>query len=466
MVLASLVGADSCRRHHFPSRGDAAAVVVVVPRKDAAGPPRVEELEPNDSPEQAQLLAINPDWPVINVEGTLPGPGNGKGKDIDVYKLLVPGLRQDSAGLAAAQDSAAPEDPRMSARRLMLDLAAGGDAGLSLQLLDDDLRSVETISVDAGGSAGMPNMAALPGHTYYFRIKAVAKPGKMADAKPLASTYKLTVQLGDFELSEEREPNDGLDTAQPLAMVGAADFAGYFGWTHDQDYYRIAAPQIVSALDLELDAVEGVAAGLEVLDGGGARIAAGKGRKGERLALHNVTVPAAGADAGPGTRFLYVVVRAEFGQNRTQRYVLHLTMGLIRQGVEIEPNDNPTSATAVRDGTITGFLPLGDVDYFLYTGEKQREVAFELTCPAHVRGKMEVVRQSDGKVLGSAEAKKAHQTVAIAGVPSLGEPLLVRLSQGRRDGNPNQPYVLKISSAASPIEKIGATTSTSTVRPR
>ena len=287
---------------------------------------------------------------------------------------------------------------------MALEISSGGGTALSLQLLDDSLKSIETISVEPGDVSGMPNMAALPGRTYYFRVKAAGKPGKAQEPPATGSPYKLTVQLGDFELSEEREPNDGLETAQPLGLTGTADFAGLFGWQHDQDFYRIPAPEVASALDIELDAVEGVAAGLQVLDGGGARIAAGKGRRGERLALHNVTIPAAVADAGANVRSLYVVVRGEAGHNRTQRYVLHLTLGALKQNAEIEPNDNPTNATEVRDGTISGFLPVGDVDYFRYVGDGQREVSVEVACPSRVRGKLQVVRP-DGQVLGAADAQ-------------------------------------------------------------
>jgi hypothetical protein len=465
LLLAFALCVGSCRRNRFPSRGDAAAVVVVVPRADAAGPPRVLEQEPNDSPEQAQMLAINLDWPVLTVEGTLSGPGEGKGRDVDVFKLMVPGHGLDPAVPAAARDSAQPDDARLAARKLSCEIVSSAGSGVSLQLLDDGLKSLETISADPGDAAGMPNMAALPGRMYYFRVKAQAKPGKSRDLQATGSSYKLTIQLGDFEVAEEREPNDGLDTAQPLALVGTADFAGLFGWQHDQDFYRIPTPEIASAVDIELDAVEGVAAGLQVLDGGGTRIAAGKGRKGDRLALHNVTVPAATVDAGAASRFFYLVARAESGHNRAQRYVLHITLGSLKQDAEIEPNDTPAKATAVRDGTISGFLPVGDVDYFRYTGDGQREVSFEVSCPTRVRGKLEVVRPSDGQVLGSAEAKKARQTVVLAKILSLGEPLLVRLSQGKGDGNPNEPYSLRISSAPVPIQKIGATNSPSTLNP-
>ncbi len=464
LLSAMVLCTGSCRHRHFASRGDAAAVVVVVPRNDAAGPPRVLEQEPNDSPEQAQLLALNPDWPVLTVEGTLSAPGQGKGKDVDIFKLLVPQHRTDPLA-PTAPDSAQSDDARLVARKLSCEIAASAGPGVVLQLLDDDLKSLETISADSGEVAGMPNMAALPGRTYYFRVKALAKTGKGADSTPTGSSYKLTIQLGNFEVAEEREPDDALDSAQPVDMTGAADYAGFFGWRHDQDFYRIPAPEVASALDIELDAVGGVTAGLQVLDGGGARIASAKGRRGERLALHNVTVPAAAADAGAAARFLYVVVQAESGHNLAQRYILHLTMGMLKQDQEIEPNDSPTRATAVHDGTITGFLPVGDVDYFRYTGNGQREVSITVSYPARVRGKVEILRASDGQVLAEAAAKKSRQTVVLANIASLGEPLLVRLSQDKGDGNPNEPYSLRIDSTPMPIQKNSATNSPSTLNP-
>jgi hypothetical protein len=82
-----------------------------------------------------------------------------------------------------------------------------------------------------------------------------------------------------------------------------------------------------------------------------------------------------------------------------------------------------------------------------------------------VRGKLEVVRPSDGQVLGAAEAKKPRQTVVLSKIPSLGEPLVVRLGQGKGDGNPNEPYSLTISSAPLVIPKNGATNSPSPLNP-
>jgi hypothetical protein len=462
-VLASLLSVAACRRQRFPPRGDAAAVVVVVPRNDAAGPPRVMEQEPNDSPEQAQLLALNADWPLLSLDGSLSAPGEGKGKEVDVFKFLVPGSRQEPAKFAPSLDSARPpDDPRAAARRLSLEIAPEGGTGLSVQLLDDGLKSMEIVSVGAGEVGGMPNMAVSPGHTYYLRIKPLAMTAKVANgAQATACKYRLTVQLGDFEVADEREPNDGMETAIPVAVVGTAELAGYHGWQRDQDFYRIPLPELVSAVDVDLAAVDGVTASLQVLDGAGGRLVSGKGRKGERLALRNVIVQPAPADASPAARYFYVVVRGESGHNRGQRYVLRLALGAPKLDAEVEPNDNPGSATPMRDGTISGYLPVGDVDYFRYDADGLRDVTVEVSCPARVRGKLEAFRPGNPQPAGWAGARKARQTVVLSGIPTLGQPLTLRISQGKGDGNSTEPYSLKITSVPSATPNSGTGNPTS-----
>jgi hypothetical protein len=457
LLFVAVIACGGCRRGRFPARGDAAAVVVVSPHRDAASPPTVAEQEPNDKPEQAQLLALNPDWPVLSVDGELAASGQGGGKDVDVFKLVVPG-RKDAH--AETVDSAGAEDIRLLARRLSLEVAAGAGGGLALQLLDEAAKTIEAVAVASSESAGMPNMGVLPGRTYFVRIKAGAKSSK-AEAVPSGNSYKLSVQLSDFELAEEREPDDSLASAQPVAMTGAADFSGFIGWAHDQDFYRVPAAEVVSALDVDVEAVLGVALGLQVRDGSGSRIAVARGRKGERLALRNVTVPAGRGDASPSSNFFYVVVRGESGQNRNQRYVLHLSMGSSRQDSEVEPNDNGASATVIHDGTFTGYLPIGDVDYFRYAEEGSRELSIEADCPARVRCTLEVVRAKDGHALASAEAKKAKQAIVVARVLTEGEPVLIRLAQDKGDGNANEPYVLKFSSEPVAIPKTGTLNSPS-----
>jgi hypothetical protein len=426
--------------------------VVVAPRLDAAGPPRIAEQEPNDSPELAQVLAINADWPVVSVEGSLRVAGEHQGKDVDVFKLTVPGDRQAPGKVPPSLDAGLlPRDARAQARRLSIELAQEGGTGLGLQVLDEAQKPLEAISLEPGAGSGIPNLAVSPGLTYYLRIKAAAKPVKAPAVPTTACRYQLTLQLGDFGVADEREPNDTMETATPVDLLGSVELAGYHGWHHDQDYYRISLPDVVSALDVELGPVEDVVGSLQVLDGAGARLAFGRGHKGESLALRNVILRPAAADAAVAMRQAFVVVRAEGGENRGRQYVLRLGLGTPRLDAEKEPNDSPEQATPVSDGTYAGYLPAGDIDYFRYDGEGRRNVTFEVSFPKRVRGKIEAYRP-DKLPAGMADSKKARQTVSLADVATLGQPLFLRVSAGRGDGNGNEPYTLKIASAPSPGE--------------
>jgi hypothetical protein len=457
VVLAVLMAGPSCRRKRFPSRGDAAAVVVVAPRHDAASPPSLSEQEPNDSPEQAQVLAINLAAPVVRLAGSLLAPAQAKGKDVDVFKLVVPGDRAVPAPVAPSVDSGSPpEDPRMRARRLSLEITTEGGAGLVVQLLDEAQKPMTAISVDAGETAGMPNIAVSPGQTYFVLLKPVAKkakPAKPEEGQASPCTYKLTVQLADFEVADEREPNDSRETANSVTVRGSAELAGYYGWARDQDFYRIPLPEVLSALDVDLEAIDGVSASLQVLDGAGGRLAFGRGRKSERLALHNVIIRPAAADSEAASRNVFVVVRGEYGQNRQQRYVLRLTLGAVKLNAEIEPNDSPETATPVKDGEVSGYLPVGDADYFRYEAEGQRDVIFSVSFPSRVRGRLSAYRPGEAQPLATMGAKKARQAVTLPAIASLGQPVVLRVWQGKYDGNANAAYSLKIQSTLSSNQK-------------
>ncbi len=456
----ALVAAASCRRPRFPPRGDAAAVVVVAPRRDAAPPPRVAEQEPNDTAEQAQILAINPEWPLVVLEGNLSASTDVKGKDVDVFKLPVPGGQAEAPAAGPATDAGrAAEDPRAVARRLSVEVTAEDGTGLSLQVLEETGKVMEGITIDSGETGGMPNLAVSPGRAYYIRIKTNPKAGKTAKLEPAAvCKYRLTVQLGDFDIADEREPNDSRELANPMGVVGTAEWSGYYGWPRDQDYFRIILPEVPSAMDVDLDAVEGVAPSLQVLDEAGARRASARGRKGERLTLRNVVLPPASPDAGPPPHYVYLVVRADSGSNRFRRYVLRVVMGAPKANFEVEPNDTPSEAMPINDGTITGYLPVGDIDFFRYEGRGPRDVTVEVTFPARVRGMVTVFRPGTVEPVANAEAKKPRQTVTLPAIPSLGQPLVLRISQAKADGNANDPYTLRIASATSSPPPSGAAT--------
>jgi hypothetical protein len=452
--------ACTCRRQRFPSRGDAAAVVVIAPHRDAAPPPKVGEQEPNDRPDQAQLLSLGAETPVVALAGSLSPASN----DVDMFKVAVP-VGKEALPAPAIDAGREAEDPRAHARRLALEATAEAGGGVSLQLLDEGSKVMATVAVEPGESTGLPNMAVAPGHVYFIRLKALGKGGKTVEPPPTVANYQLRVQIGDFEVADEREPNDSRESATPVAIVGSAELSGFHGWQRDVDFYRIPSPEVAASLDVELDAVDGVGATLQVQDGNGNRLASGRGRKGERLALRNVLLKPLMPDAGPASRCAFVVVRADAGSNRSQRYVMRLSLAAPRLDAEVEPNDSAESATLLKDGASSGYLPVGDTDYFRYESDGPCEVAFEATFPGRVRGKLEVLRPGVAEPIAASAAKKARQTVFLAGVPSLGQPLLLRISQPKGDGNANEPYRLRVSSGPASTPVPGATNVSPTPSP-
>jgi hypothetical protein len=167
--------------------------------------------------------------------------------------------------------------------------------------------------------------------------------------------------------------------------------------------------------------------------------------------LHNLVLPHVAGDAGVsavGGRWWYLVVRAEGGLDRERRYVLHAEAALpdARGGFETEPNDDADHASSLADGTTTGYLPVGDVDVFRYLAGEPRALDIDVSPPSRVRVRLEVLRARGGQVLAEAVAAKGRNTVSIVGLSCPAEPILIRLSQGKHDGNASEPYALRVTS--------------------
>src|SRR5207247_10769060 len=114
LLLAGTGACQGCRhRSRFSSRGDAASVVVVAPKSaDDLNAPLAAESEPNNSVATAQALPFVGYPPAPGVAGQLPGAG--KGADVDVFKIVIPGLALD------AGETGAPADA-LAARRLIVE---------------------------------------------------------------------------------------------------------------------------------------------------------------------------------------------------------------------------------------------------------------------------------------------------------------------------------------------------------
>jgi hypothetical protein len=445
-LLAAAAGAcQGCRRSRFPSRGDAASVVVVAPRNaDELNAPLGDEGEPNNTVAAARLLPFGGDPLVAGVAGSL--PGTGKTADVDVFKVVIPGLGLDGGETNAPADA-------LAARRLIVDVRPDEGLSLVLQLLDAAARPVVTTSAGPGERDGLPNIAVAPGGTYFLRLRA-DHPGKAGpDAGTGRAGYRLVVRVVDFEVGDEREPNDR--AAQATELGGAhtnPEVAGFFGWRRDEDWYRLPVEGMPSGtvLDLELDGVEGVTAALALHDGAAVKVAAAHGRRGERVVLRNVALgpasapaPAGRDGAAGGGRSVYVVVRTEGGRNLERRYTLHVRAGMAQEGSETEPNDDPAHASPLPDGLTTGFLAPGDTDVFRYTPSVPTALDLEVTPPERVNVKIEVLREGDGQPLASADEGGRRQPERLTNVV-VTTPVLVRLTQRRGDGNADEPYQLRV----------------------
>lgn len=440
--------ACTCRRTPRFARGDAAAVVLVQRTQDAGGVAANPEIEPNDSPTAPQELKWTGAPPAVSVAGRLDRAEAGKPGDVDVFRVTIPGTRspqRPDATLATAQES----------KRLAIEVTAEPGLALSLDLLDENLLVMKSLTAGAGEPVGLPNLAVKPGFTYSMRLKRAPVPP--SKARPDAGTnegagYRLTALLLDFEPADEREPNDRMETANDLVWQGpSALAAGLFGWRRDEDWYRLPLDTIEPGrvLNLELEGVEGVTASLSVHDSAGKRVVGVRGRKGEKLTLRNLALPGRAGDAGAptGARAWYAVVRTEAGVDVEHRYVLRVETALPGQGnFEAEPNDDPAHASPLADGTTGGYLTVGDVDIFRYQTPASCELDVQVTGPARVKVKLDILSANGSQVLASATAPKPRQTAEIQGFPCPSEPILIRLSQGKYDGNASEPYSLTVTS--------------------
>ena len=222
VLLAALAGL-SCRRTPHFVRGDAAAVVVVPRPRDTGSAPPVAEREPNNTQAQAQELTWLGTPAAVAIKGKIDRTEAGKAADIDVFKLVIPGQR-----MAESWDAGQVADLLLHAKRLSVVINPEAGLALALDLLDETARVVKTVAAGPGETVGLPNMAVLPGCTYYLRARAapaLASRSPVDAGAPVGSSYQMAVVLLDFEVGDEREPNDRLDSpgrAEARSRLGSS----------------------------------------------------------------------------------------------------------------------------------------------------------------------------------------------------------------------------------------------------
>jgi hypothetical protein len=425
-VLAIAALAAGCHRSAMPPRPDGAAVVVA-PETVDDGIATAPEVEPNDTLAKAHALLVSPATPVA-IAGTLASK-----HDVDLYRIDLPA---SDAGVApaAAADAAAPPSPPRLLMRADVRPAAGSNLAVTLDALDAGGHVLCTAVGEPGDAIAIPNLAARPG-TIHLRVRATGSEG---DA---SGSYRLVVRESPFDAGAEIEPNGDAAHATDLAPGGEA--VGYLGWRHDQDWYRLPLGGVAegSVISVDLDPVAEVSATLQLCGPDGRKLTEARGRKGERVVLRNVRFPA-------GAPVVFVVVRAELGFNVEARYNIRPRAELPKAGTEAEPNDDQAHAQTIGDGTITGYLARGDVDFFRYSTDGMALLDLEVDPPERGGVEVEVTREDDTLI---ARAQSGHhQPARIASQPIPGGPILIRVVPRHGPIDPDDPYRLTVSSRPAP----------------
>jgi hypothetical protein len=430
--LLAPAAAGCHRSSRLLPRADGAAVVLA-PAETANPEPGVAyaaELEPNGTLATAQRLDLV-EAAALGISGKLDPAADPKGKDVDIYRLVVPAPAgaAPTAALAGKADGAAPAG--VVHRRLSAEIRPEATLAVSVEALDDAGGSLLVASGGAPGEVeGFPNLAVTPG-TYYLRVRAAPPAGQ--------GSYRLVVRLVPAEAGEEQEPNGKSALAGELPPAGEA--IGYFGWRKDQDWYRVPLAGVAdgSVLSADLEPVPGISASLLVFDSAERKLSEARGRKEERVAVRNIRLP-------PGEPNLFLEVRTDAGRNLEVRYNLAVRTELPKAGGELEPNDDPQHANPITDGTVLGYLARGDVDVYRYTAAEPLELDVEAAPPERVDLKLEVIREPDGLLLVRADSGKRHEPERLPNLFVAPGSLLIRLTGGKGDGNLDEPYHLSVAS--------------------
>jgi len=439
-ALAAVTAAGAtwggCHRNQLLPRADGAAVVVVTTPDSGIDPglPVTAEAEPNGTLATAQKIDLGLAHAMVVNGSITPGAEPaGKGKDVDLYRLIIP----EEAPPAAAGDAtpALPDAARPTTKR-RLTAIVHPDLGLpvTVDVLDDSGQAlIGAPGSQPGEAEGIPSMVVTPG-TYFLRVRAAQAAAE--------GSYHVTLRLQPLEPGEELEPNGKATLATEIAPNGEA--VGYFGSRHDQDWYRVPLDGLPegSVLSADLEAVPGVTASLVVLDSVERKLTEVRGRKEERVPVRNIRL-------APGDANIFLLVRADVGRNLDVRYNLRVRTEVGKPGAaggDLEPNDDARHASALADGTVQGYLGRGDVDMYRYTAAEPLELDIEATAPERVDLRMEIIRETDNALLVRADEGKRQEPERLPNLFVPAGSILIRLSAAKGDGNPDEPYRLTVAS--------------------
>jgi hypothetical protein len=405
VVMGALGGCGKSRDRKKISLERDGQAVVLIEEPEAAR--LVDETEPNDTIEQATVIALG-----AGARGSLDGEA-----DVDMYKVTVtaPGMLAARLGGIEGVD-------------LMLDLLDAGGTTLA----QSDRGPAQTVE-------GIANFPVVPGD-YYLAVREFVskramrrrdKSGEPGRTGP-SPVYELTAALITEPLPDhEREPNDSLDSAAELLIGDEA--LGYIGWTRDTDIWKLSVEGFTEqySLDLDLDGVPGVSLILEILDGDGATVLRREGEKDGGLAIRNLVPVTASAGADRGHYYARLTARRS---NPVDTYRLRVATRLLELDEEIEPNDRPEIATPLRDdllateGKRRGFLTVGDEDcYRLEAGAAPMLLTVEVVPGAEVDPVLTILSDSGTLAMADAGKRGEKEHLAAVRIPA-GQSVTVKVS--------------------------------------
>ncbi len=361
----------------------------------AGGPVHLTEQEPNDRPEQAQVISQSS----IVSAGLSANPSN---PDEDWYLL-------------------APPTPKV------VDLTVSGIPGadVAIEIFDTDRNRLVAVNSEGEGKPErIPNLG----------VKTRLLVKVFSAKRGAGGAYTLTALFADPAAGFELEPNDRAADANPMSLGQA--ISGFIGHSADEDWFRYelapaepsdaSTPQMDAgtdastpadasfaqlaapfeaprmALRIELTGVEGVRFEVQILSEAEAALFQARGKEGEGLSLRNIGVRAT-------DRMIYVVLKSAWsgtgkdarrGYNADKPYTLTVSKEEAGANAELEPNDEIAKATPLppngfRDGFIS---PKGDVDYYVLRTEQPVLATFRLSGVERLDLVLSVVKPTeDGK---------------------------------------------------------------------
>lgn len=387
VLVVSVVACSKC--------DDSAAVVDAGPVD--AGPQRLTEVEPNESAEKALVIERS-----SVVEATL--GADPQKPDEDWYAL--------KAALPRTVD-------------LQVTAPMGGD--VAVEVIDATKTVLASINAAAPGAAErLPNLDV--SGTVLLRVVTMKKG--------VGGAYTVTAVFRERQPGFELEPNDRRVDATQVQLGQAV--SGFIAHPADVDLFRFelptpaeevpaaveeitdagdadagepvdaglsvdagAAPELKTALRVDVSAVEGVAFELQLLTEAEAVLFQAKSRESSGLSLRNVGVR-------QSDRVLYVAVRsaalstakdAKKGFNADRSYTLTVVPEEAGATAEYEPNDELGKATDLPPNSYReGFInPRGDTDHFKLTTDGPSIVRVQLGGVEKVDLQLSVVRPVEGK---------------------------------------------------------------------